>query len=178
MITHKAKKIESSIASIHAAMDGVVDFNIGVCNNNKIITDEPNGISNALLDVSHNSKKTDTTRDVSHTLNMTNKNTNMTERIAYHKRDISRDNKERDYHETQGVSCNDNRIESIPSEHVSNNEITTNATHSWNDRSEIQNDIRAIHNDGDNTQTNNTQRDAHNSKNSLPLTLPQLKQGV
>ena len=95
----------------------------------------------------------------------------MTEKIAYHKRDISRDNKERDCREIQGISCNDNTIESIPSEHVSNNEITTNATHSWNNRSEIQNDIRAIHNDGDNTQTNNTQsnntqRDAHNSKKS------------
>ena len=119
---------------------------------------------NALLNVSHNQKQTDTTRDVSHTLDMTNKNTNMTEKIAYHKRDISRDNKERDCREIQGISCNDNTIESIPSEHVSNNEITTNAMHSWNERSEIQNDIRAIHNDGDNTQSNNTQRDTHNDK--------------
>ena len=62
------------------------------------------------------------------------------------------------------ILVNDNTIESIPSEHVSNNEITTNAMHSWNERSEIQNDIRAIHNDGDNTQSNNTQRDTHNDK--------------
>ena len=45
----QSKDIESSIASINTKLDttmgGVVDFNTGVCNNNKIITDEPNGIS-------------------------------------------------------------------------------------------------------------------------------------
>ena len=163
---------------------------------------------NALLNVSHNQKQTDTTRDVSHTLNMT-RNIDVSAASQHDKRaesiplsitykdmqiDKGIDSKQNthndtreiqgdrffataqndgseaynnlgmDCHETPCVSCNDNTIESIPSEHVSNNEITTNAMHSWNERSEIQNDIRAIHNDGDNTQSNNTQRDTHNDK--------------
>ena len=173
---------------------------------------------NALLNVSHNQKQTDTTRDVSHTLNMTRNidvsaasqhdkraESTLHDKAVQHDRiessnikDIQQNKANSDNTQSKDIESNrasintkldttmdgvvdfnnvsvrDNSV--LPQYDKGNvqhgiNEITTNATHSWNDRSEIQNDIRAIHNGRNNTQTNNTQsnntqRDAHNSKKS------------